>query len=302
VTRRLLYLLILFVFAAVLLFAPLPIAPTYAGRTLEDAGHTPLFFLVTIGVLFALRDHPRLQGARLYVFAGLFGALMGLLSEVIQRPLARDASWEDVLADVVGAILALAVYALFDRRTRHSAWQRFGALAVALSCVAIFLTPIVRMARAYVHRNGQFPVIADFHSRIELYWTMSIGVNRKIVDDALEVELVADEFPGVSFHEPVPDWRKYRTLVIDVENAEAVPLPLGVRVHDRRHKRNFNDRFNRGYELGAGERRTLRIALDDIQHGPRQRLMDMAHISDITLFRTRNSGSRRLRVYSIRLE
>ncbi len=69
------------------------------------------------------------------------------------------------------------------------------------------------MARAYVHRNGQFPVLADFHSRIELYWTLSIGVNREIVDDALEVEFVADEFPGVAFHEPVPDWRRYRTLV-----------------------------------------------------------------------------------------
>jgi VanZ family protein len=302
VTRRLLYLLILFVIAGLLLFMPLPIAPTYAGRTLEDAGHTPVFFLVTLGVLVAMRDQPRLRGARLYVFAGLIGAGAGLLSEVIQMPLARDASWEDVLADVVGAILALAVFALFDRRARLPAWQRFGALAVALSCVAIFLAPIVRMARAYVHRNGQFPVIADFHSRIEKSWTLSFGVNREIVDDALEVELVAEEFPGVAFYEPVPDWRRYRTLIIDVENPAAEVLHLGVRVHDLRHNFNFNDRFNRRYDLAAGERRTLRIALEDIRHGPRQRLMDMAHISDITLFRGENSGSRRLRVHSIRLE
>lgn len=301
-TRRLLYLLILFVVAALLLFLPLPIRPTYAGRTLENAGHTPLFFLVTLGVLVVMGDHPRFQGLRLYALAGLIGAGAGFLSEVIQMPLARDASWEDVLADVVGAVLALAVYALFDRRTRLPAWQRLGALAVALSCIAIFLTPIVRMAGAYVHRNGQFPVIADFHSSIEKYWTLSFGVNREIVDDALEVDLFADEFPGVSFHEPVPDWRRYRTLIIDVENPADEPLHLGVRVHDLRHNFNFHDRFNRRYDLAAGERRTLRIALDDIRHGPRQRLMDMAHISDITLFRGENSGSRRLRVHSLRLE
>ena len=207
-SRRLLYLLILFVLAGLLLFVPLPIPPTYAGRTIENAGHTPLFFLVTLGVLFVMRDHPRFPGARLYALAGLIGVGAGFLSEVIQRPLARDASWEDVVADAVGVVCALA------RRMRCSiaarslrAWQRLGALAVALSCIAIFLTPIVRMTRAYVHRNGQFPVLADFHSRIELYWTLSIGVNREIVDDALEVDLVADEFPGVSFHEPVPDWR-----------------------------------------------------------------------------------------------
>lgn len=301
-TRRLLYLLILFVVASLLLFVPLPITPTYAGRTLENAGHAPLFFLVTMGVLLAMRDHQRFQGARLYVLAGMIGMGAGFLSEAIQKPLARDASWEDVAADAVGALLALAVYALFDRRTRLTTWQRLGALAVALSCVAIFLAPIVRMARAYVHRNGQFPVIADFHSPIDKAWTLSFGVNREIVGDALEVDLFADEFPGVSFHEPVPDWRRYRTLIIDLENPAAEMLHLGVRVHDRRHDFNFKDRFNRRYDLAGGERRTLRIALEDIRHGPRQRLMDMAHISDITLFRGENSGSRRLRVYSIRLE
>ena len=301
-SRRLLYLLLLFVLAGLLLFLPLPITPTYAGRTLENAGHTPLFFLVTLGVLLTMREHPRFQGIRLYALAGMIGAGAGFLSEIIQKPLARDASWEDVAADAVGAVMALAVYALFERRTKLRVWQRLAALAVALSCVAIFLAPIVRMARAYVHRNGQFPVIADFHSRIELYWTLSIGVNREVVGDALQVELVADEFPGVSFHEPVPDWRQYRTLIIDVANPDAGPLDLGVRVHDRRHKHTFNDRFNRRYELAAGERRTLRIALEDIRHGPRRRLMDMAQISDITLFRRKHTGSRLLRIYSIRLE
>jgi len=302
VSRRLLYLLLLFLLAGLLLFVPLPITPTYAGRTLENAGHTPLFFLVTLGVLFAMRDHPRFPGVRLYALAGLIGAGAGFLSEVIQRPLARDASWEDVAADAVGVALALAVYALFDRRTRLSAWQRFGALAIAISCVAIFLTPIVRMTRAYVHRNGEFPVLADFHSRIELYWTLSFGVNREVVDDALEVEFVADEFPGIAFHEPMPDWRKFRTLIIDVANPAAEPLDLGVRVHDRRHNHTFTDRFNRHFELAAGERRTLRIPLEDIRKGPRHRLMDMAHISDIKLFRGGPTGSRHLRVYSLRLE
>jgi VanZ family protein len=301
-TRRLLHVLLLYVFAGLLLFLPLPIASNYAGRTLENAGHTPLFFLTTLGLMFVMRDHPRFQGARLYALGLLVGSGAGFMSEVIQMPLARDASWEDVWADVVGAILALAVYAMFDRRRVWRAWHRLVALAVALSCVAIFLTPIVRMTRAYVHRNAQFPVIADFHSRIELYWTMSFGVNREIVGDALEVNLVADAFPGVSFHEPVPDWRSYRTLIIDLQNPAAEPLHLGVRVHDRRHNFNFYDRFNRRYDLAPGERRTLRISLDDIRHGPRQRLMDMAHISDITLFRGENSGSRHLRVYSLRLE
>jgi len=290
------------VLAGVLLFVPLPIPPTYAGRTVENAGHAPLFFFLTLGVIFAMRNHPRFSGVRIYALAALIGAGAGFLSELIQKPLSRDSSWEDVAADTIGVVCALASYALFDRRSNLRAWHRIGALVVAASCIAIFITPIVRMARAYVHRNAQFPVLADFHSRIELYWTLSVGVNREIVDNALEVELVADEFPGVAFHEPVPDWRRYKILVIDVENPEGEPLNLGVRVHDRQHNRAFNDRFNRRFKLEPFERRTLRITLEDIRHGPRQRLMDMAHISDITLFRGDPEGSRRLRVYSLRLE
>jgi len=292
----------MFVVAGLLLFLPLPITPTYASRTIENAGHTPLFFLLTIGLLFVLRDDRRLRGMRLYVVVGLIGSFAGLMSEVIQRPLARDASWEDVLADVVGVFLGLAVYAMFERRSAFRQWHRVLALVIAISCLAIYVEPIVRMVRAYVHRNAQFPVLADFHSRLELYWTLSIGVNREIVDDALEVKFGAEEFPGVAFHEPVPDWRRFKTLVIDVENPDAEPLKLVVRVHDRRHNRMFNDRFNRNYTLAPEERRTLKISLEDIRNAPRGRLMDMAHISDITLFKGTSGGSLKLRIHSLRLE
>ena len=297
-----LYLIALFVLAGLLLFAPMPITPTYLGRTIEDAGHTPLFFLVTLGVLYALRDDGRFTGARLYAIAGMVGAGTGFLSELIQMPLARDASWEDVGSDAVGAVLALAAYAMFERRSNLRRWHRGAALLLACACIAIYVTPIVRMTRAYVHRNGQFPVLADFHSRLELYWTVSIGVKREIVDGVLQVELIAETFPGVSFHEPVPDWSGYKTLVLDVENPDVVTLNLGVRVHDRQHGRAFNDRFNRRFALSPKERRTLKIPLEDIRHGPRERLMDMAHISDVTLFRAGPAGAHELRVYSMRLE
>ena len=51
-SRRLLYLLLLLMVAAALLFLRLPVPPTYMGRTIENAGHTPLFFLITLGILF----------------------------------------------------------------------------------------------------------------------------------------------------------------------------------------------------------------------------------------------------------
>jgi VanZ family protein len=302
VSRRLLLLVALFVLAGLLLFVPIPIRPTVVVRTIENAGHTPLFFLLTLGLLFVLRNDPRFAGARLYAVAGIAGAGTGFLSEVIQMPLARDASWEDVAADALGVILALATYAIFERRSPLRRWHRVTAFGVAVVCIAIFMMPIVRTARAYVHRNGQFPVLADFHSRLELYWTVSYGVNRGIVGDALNVEFGNQEFPGVSFYEPVSDWSRYQTLLVDVRNPDTAPLELVVRVHDRTHTRAFNDRYNKSFHLDAGERRTLRIPLEDIRRAPRNRLMDMTQISDITLFKGTSEGSRALHIYTLKLE
>src|SRR5689334_18911035 len=187
-----LYLLLLLIVAGALLFMQLPNVPTYAGRTIENAGHMPLFFLITLALLYVLRDsRPFKTGQRplawLYVIGGLAGIGTGLLSEIIQRPLRRDASWEDVFADAVGAVCALAVYALFDRAARLRRWQRGAAGLVVVVCATVYLVPLVDMVRAYAHRNAQFPVLADFHSPVELLWTVSFGVRREIVDGALQI-------------------------------------------------------------------------------------------------------------------
>ena len=116
-----------------------------------------------------------------------------------------------------------------------------------LACLAIFVVPIVRMTRAYVHRNGQFPVLADFHSRIELYWTVSFGVNRQIVDDALPWSSSPRVSRASRFTSRCPTGGGFKTLLIDVENPDCLPLKLGVRVHDHKHRRAFNDRFNRRF-------------------------------------------------------
>ncbi|HUQ09736.1 MAG TPA: hypothetical protein VM146_05420 [Steroidobacteraceae bacterium] len=310
--RRLLYLLVLLALAAALLFMRLPIPPTFAGRTIENAGHMPLFFLITMGFLLVLRDYSlfksgpvesgRFAGGWLYLVAALVGMGGGFLTEVMQKPMHRDASWDDVFADAVGALCAVSLYVLFDRRTTLQRWHRLLAAVVAVTCIAIYLSPIVSMGRAYLHRNSQFPVLADFHSRLELYWAVGIGARRDIVDDHLVVEYVSDDFPGLSFHEPVADWRAYQTLVIDVGNPGAEPFDLGLRIHDKKHNRRFADRFNRHFMLAAGERKALRIGLDEIRRGPRTRLMDMQQISDITLFRGKPEGSRQLVVYAMRLE
>ena len=302
VSRRLVLLAVFIVVAATLLLVPLPIPETYAGRTIENAGHTPLFFVGTLFVLAILRQDFHIGGVRLYVLAGVLCAIAGVVSEMLQTPFNRDASWEDVQADCVGVLLALAVHALLRQRPGRQLVARVAALLIIAGCLVTYFEPIVSMARAYLHRDGQFPVLARFDSPVELYWIVGFGIKREIREDVLEVEFDRAQFPGLSFHEPVPDWRRFSALVVDVENPETRMLKLGVRVHDIGHGRAYFDRFNRGFDLAGGERRTLRVPLEEIRHAPRNRLMDMAEISDVTLFRLHDSPSQHLRLHSMWLE
>jgi hypothetical protein len=174
---------------------------------------------------------------------------------------------------------------------------------VALGCIAAYLFPIINMARAYLHRDAQFPVLAKFDSRIELSWIVGYGIRRDVYGGALEVEFVRQVFPGFSFFEPVPDWRRYKTLANRRgESGDRICAAPGRAGHDVGHGREFADRFNRKFDLGPGERRSLRIPLEEIHLAPRNRLMNMAQISDVTLFRTKEGGSQRLRLHSMWLE
>jgi len=301
VTRRLFLLIAFVIVAAALLFVPMPTPGGYAGVTIENAGHSPLFLIGTLFILSILRHDLRIEGARLYLLGGIIGCAAGLLSEIIQQPLRRDASWEDVFADCIGVLLALALHALFDRRRRLGAASRAAVLLIIAGCIAIYVAPIVSMVRAYVHRDSQFPVLVNFDSRIENFWMNSFGLKREIRDGALDIEFEAENYPGVSFFEPVPDWRPYREIILDVENPGDEVLHWGVRVHDFGHGRVYGDRFTRHLELGAGERRQFAVPLEDIRHAPRNRLMNMAQISDVTVFRVHGPGSKRMRLYGMRL-
>ena len=124
------------------------------------------------------------------------------------------------------------------------------------------------MGRAYVHRNGQFPVLANFKSGVELYWIVGHGIKREIRDDALEVEFDAEHFPGVSFHEPVPDWRKIQALIVDVENPDDPPAEARSAHARQRTWAGIQRPLQPQVRTGAEERRKLRIPVEEIRHGP----------------------------------
>jgi hypothetical protein len=111
-------------------------------------------------------------------------------------------------------------------------------------------------------------------------------------ETALRVPLAARPFAGLNLDEPAADWRGFRILVVDVVNPGPVGLTLNVRVHDRVHNGAYADRFNAAVLVPGGQRRQFEFPLEAIRTAPRGRVLDLAHVAGVGLFREGPGGPR----------
>jgi hypothetical protein len=241
--------------------------------------------------------------------------VLGVTTELVQGLLGRDAELDDVVSDVVGSLGASGVWILLQLRTSRERAARAGRLVAVLVCIATFgywIHPIVTCAAAYWQRAARFPVLAQFNSQRDFYFLRSGGAEFRIVttpgstggaaDTGLDVDLDHGRWPGITLFEPAPDWLGYRTLAIDLSNPGSRTLALHVRVNDRAHNDEFDDRFNDSLSLAPGMRTTYRISLEKIASSPHGRRMDMGRVAAIILFHDGSAPGEVLRLQRIWLE
>lgn len=300
--------------AAILLtviFGDLP-GEGHIAAVLQDSCHAPAFAALTlIGLILLGRRHapqqPMLR-ALLARCAGVVGmaVLLGAATEGVQWLVGRDADPNDVLRDFIGAGGMACAWLYLSLRSSPEPSARLIHVMALLACIgatAWWASPLVECGRAYWDRSGQFPVLARFQSQRDLYFITSTATDARIVaPGALRLVLDSGPWPGVSLDEPVPDWRGYRTLALDVANPGPAPLPLQLRVNDRRHNGHTDDRFNTEFSLPPSTRLTIRIALEDIAHAPRARRMDLGRISQLILFRDTGAPDQVLLLHRIWLQ
>lgn len=285
-------------------FAPRPAHPGLWLETLFEWLHVPVFGLISLAILSLCPKSWRTwQRFALAFFSAVF---LGVLTEAVQIPMPRDASWEDIIADGTGA--AGFLLAAFARRRKP-------AIAI-LSVLAGFalLTgsawPVIAATQAIVHRDNQFPVIFNGDIDSESAFVSARDVRMEARQDAslgtiyTGVDVTGGDALGVEIRDLVPDWTGYSVLNLDlgVENGQS--MEVTVRVHDRFHRRGdqpHNDRFNRRFSLPAGHS-TLRIPLVDIENAPIGRKMDMTDIEALVIFSGIVEKDRTLRLYEIRLD
>jgi hypothetical protein len=287
----------------VVVFAPVP-GGTRWTRTLEDSGHGPAFACIALLIWVIVRVLPplqRLAAGREYLIALVAAIVLGALSELAQMLAGRDASLMDWRNDVLGAIAALALLWAFEpQRRERSAAQRGAAVLVAVAIVVLLVTPLALSTLEYQRRDARFPVLADFTGAYDRYFIEQIGTaiepapmpapwSKRDDEQAMLVTFMVVPYPGVGVIEPCADWRAYTSLAVDLTNPADIDLELGLRVHDARHTNEYDDRYNTFVRIPARTRTVLRVALADVRHGPKERLLDLHQVAGVVLFR--ESGS-----------
>lgn len=287
------YTLLIGILLAVVVLSPGPGAAR-AGTALHDSAHAPVFACLTLLLLIALaRYRSQPLAIKDYVVAFVVGVTLGFATEVVQKLTGGDASWLDFRSDTIGALVACGAFAALDRRLASR--LRAGLAVAAIALLALHSAQFVRVGIAYANRDSDFPTVFDASNRrAEIfvvatsarlaYATLPEALAHRPFEPSLQVLMERGNYPGVAFEEPYPDWSRYTQLKLDLANPDAQPLDLNLRVIDRAHTWQTDDRFNRNVRIDANARTVASIPVADIERAPRNRRLDTRSIADVRLF------------------
>ncbi|MBT3031094.1 MAG: hypothetical protein KME36_08350 [Candidatus Thiodiazotropha sp. (ex Lucina pensylvanica)] len=120
------------------------------------------------------------------------------------------------------------------------------------------------------------------------------------IDSCAYVKLLEGRWPGMDMQEPESDWRGYDRLELLIYSDQSEDLSLTLRIHDRGHNRQLEDRYNRSLLIQPGFNR-FSLPLHEVRDVPSVRIMDMAAISDVMLFATKKQLGKGFCLLSMRL-
>ena len=217
----------------------------------------------------------------------IFAFLLGGLTELIQSQIGREAAWQDLGNDLVGAALAVVFFA--ESRKTVSAWQLACLRFPILFMVLWSLFPVGRVLVDDLIAWRQFPLLSGFETSLEQSrWSGS--VRRDISHDiffsggsSLQIKLTTQRYSGIGLKDFPQNWSAYRVVSLQVYNSDQGPLQLHFRIHDQQHNNAYKDRFNASFELKPGWN-YLQVSLAQVAQAPQGRLLDLSRIAGMGLF------------------
>ncbi|MEQ2010219.1 MAG: VanZ family protein [Limisphaerales bacterium] len=275
-----------------------------------DMGHIPMLAWLAAVLLYALPERVQPPARRhVVVFALAFAFAVGI--ELLQPFFGRSRSLADVINGAIGAGLALTGIVAWQQ---SGSWLWRGGHALALAgALMVALWPAYEEWRGIRWRQMHFPSLGDFEDAAELRLWRSQGGSRGQPTNAsltrarasqgeqsLRVVGGAGDWAGVSYSAGDKDWTAFRALSLDVFNPRD-PFTIFVRVDDNGDCAKLADRFERGFELARGWNR-LRVPTAEIEHGPKERRLNMKAVRRVSVFSGDGEPQRFWFLDNVRLE
>lgn len=300
---------------ALALLAPISIGKSELSRSLEDTFHVPLFALVAIGIVTYFKPVDKNPTVKHYGLAFTAATLVGIAGEVGQLLLTstRHAQLKDVVMDMFGAAIGLCLHAVvaLPKSSRYNN-RKLLLGAVAFFCV-LALLPLAVTGSYYLQRARQAPELFTLRTNSGRHFLYAGGseATPTLVPPAwhrspdelalLVAPIGGSRWAGITLLEPLPDWTGYSQLEIDIINPHYEPLTLFLRIDDRIHNQDFDDRFNRRLDIPAHQRTRIRVPLSEVRRSPASRLMALDDIANLVLFADAQIGARAFYLCGMRL-
>lgn len=301
------------VFVVTLTMVALAVPLPKIGRIAEsvaDLAHPVLFAALTACLYAVLRRRLKLSKLSAAAWAAIVIAAFGLVSEIAQAFLGRNASWQDFLADLCGGGAALALVTDPHQASTVDRWSTAARRMAAVACLAMgFARPLTVFLDELLAR-GEMPVLASFEHPWQMSRWFFHACHASRVDEhathgryALRLDIEASKWPGPMFTLPLGcrDWRRARRLSFDLYVGEDQPLKLWVKILDQAQDGRASDRYEREFTLPAGATHFV-ISAEELREAPREREMDLSRIRRFQLYTLDLPQPRTLYLDNLRLE
>lgn len=267
----------------------------YTGRAINNLGHIPLFAVVSLFLYRLLAFRPLTK----WLLITAMVAVTGTGVEYLQTWVGRNASWDDVLRNLLGAWLALS---WLSARSGPIIAARVVTSIAALS--QLVFTVAVGATEYQVLR--QLPVIANFETPFEeKRWHRDRAVrSQEHVTEgkySLKIHFNTNRWSPAELGLLPRDWRGYDHLKFDIFNPDTEDLRILLRIDDLNRNWYETDRYNTWLDLKPGWN-YLEISLDEVRLAPKDRELDMSQIRQIILSSNRLPQAKEIYTDNWRLE
>ena len=262
-----------------------PPPPPRFWRHLFNFGHVPLFVLIGYLTWRGFLKHTD------DTFAALIGSLVlslliGITIELVQSLIGRTASWNDLQLDSIG--LLLFVVAGPAQLPMNKTSRRLSGI-VLIICLTLKLVPLAAASIDYYTLERQPALLSDFESIGQRSrWTRGTltTVNDQNYNQSLRVSLGTELYEGSTLEYLPRNWKDYSALQLDIFCADQNPALLHIKIRDSQAMidgDHYEMQFNHVEPISPGWNR-IKLSLDQIRNGPRDRSMNLDKIHALTLF------------------